>query len=163
MIIRDFEERDVPAANAITNEVIIHTPIHFAYEPASDAEFAAVWRKGREKFPWLAAEEDGRFLGYCKAGTWRERDAYRFTVETGVYVAPEAQRKGAARAMYLELFRRLKKMNIRMVIAGVTLPNDASVRLHEALGFAKVGDFKAVGRKFDAWHDVGFWQLDLGA
>ena len=91
MLVRDFRQSDVAPANALTNDVILRTPIHFAYEPASDAEFEGVWRKGREKFPWLAAEDEGRFLGYCKAGTWRERDAYRRTVETGVYVIEDGR------------------------------------------------------------------------
>ena len=162
MIVRDFRESDVTPANALTNEVILRTAIHFAYEPASDADFAAMWRKGSEKFPWLAGEDQGRFLGYCKAGIWRDRDAYRRTVETGIYVAADARGKGVGRAMYQVLFSRLRQAGIRTVVAGITLPNDASVRLHEGLGFQKVGVFRAVGYKFDAWHDVGFWQIDFG-
>lgn len=161
IVVRDFVAADVAPANALTNHFIIHTAIHFAFQPATDDEFAAVWRKGSAKFPWLAAEADGRFAGYCKAGTWRERDAYAGTVETGIYVAPDFHRRGVARALYVALFERLRRDGYRIVIAGVTLPNDASVRLHEAIGFRPVGVFHAVGRKFDAWHDVGFWELDL--
>lgn len=161
MIIRDFTEADVAPANALVNDVILQTPIHFATAPATDAEFAAMWNKSRENFPWLAAEDSGGFLGYCKAGTWRERDAYSRTVETAVYVVSNARRRGTGRALYQELFARLRDGGFRTAVAGITLPNEASVLLHEAMGFQHVGVFKAVGFKFDAWHDVGFWQIDF--
>ncbi|MCK6456499.1 MAG: N-acetyltransferase family protein [Phycisphaerae bacterium] len=161
MVVRDFAESDVAPANALTNHYIRHTAIHFAFAPATDAQFAEVWRAGRRCFPWLAAEIDGRFAGYCKAATWRDRDAYARTVESGIYVVPELQRRGVARRLYEALFERLRAARFRTVIAGVTLPNEASVRLHEAVGFQYVGVYRAVGCKFGAWHDVGFWQLDL--
>lgn len=161
MLVREFSEGDVASANALTNYYIVHTAIHFGSSPAADEEFAATWRAGASRFPWLAADDEGRFVGYCKAGTWRERDAYRRTVETGIYVDPSAQRRGVGRALYCELFRRLRKAGFHTVVAGITLPNEPSVRLHEALGFRRVGVFQAVGYKFGAWHDVGFWQLDL--
>ncbi|MFO0973639.1 MAG: N-acetyltransferase family protein [Phycisphaerae bacterium] len=159
--VRTFRASDVAPANALTNWYIEHTAVHFAFAPAPDAEFAATWEKYRERYPWLAAEVNGAFAGYCKAGLWRERDAYSRTVEAGVYVVQTLHRRGVARALYAELFRRLRAGSFHTVIAGITLPNEASVRLHEAIGFEKVGVFRAVGRKFDAWHDVGFWQIDL--
>lgn len=162
MIIRDFNESDVAAANAITNEVIRTTPIHFAYEPATDEVFRAYWEKGRAAGPWLAAEVDGAFAGYCKAGPWRDRDAYRFTVETGIYISPAYQGRGVGRALYRALFERLRAAGFHQVVAGITLPNEASVRLHEAVGFQYVGRFREVGWKFDRWHDVGWWELTLG-
>jgi L-amino acid N-acyltransferase YncA len=159
----DFEARHVAPACALTNHFIVHTTIHFGAEPSTDEAFGAQWEKGRARFPWLAAEVDGRFAGYCKAGVWRERDAYARTVETGIYVTDEARGRGVGRALYRSLFARLKAQGVRVVVAGITLPNDPSVRLHEAVGFRRVGTFHAVGFKFGAWHDVGFWELDLGA
>lgn len=161
--VRDFAAPDVAAANALTNHFIEHTSIHFGSAPARDEDFRALWEKGRERFPWLAAEVNGRFAGYCKAGMWRERDAYARTVEAGIYVTEDARGKGVGKALYEALFTRLRAAGFRAVVAGVTLPNEASVRLHESCGFRKVGVFHAVGYKFGAWHDVGFWELDLNA
>jgi L-amino acid N-acyltransferase YncA len=159
MLVRDFCESDVGPANALVNEVIAESAIHFSYSPASDEEFRRSWLAGRAAFPWLAAEVDGRFAGYCKAGPWRERDAYRFTVETGIYIVRAFRGRGVGKALYAALFDRLRAAGVHAVIAGVTLPNDASVRLHESVGFRYVGTFAEVGWKFDQWHDVGFWQL----
>jgi phosphinothricin acetyltransferase len=161
MLIREFKESDVAPANALTNHYIEHTVVHFAFTPAADQQFAEVWQKGREKFPWLAAEVDGKFAGYAKGATWRERDAYKYTVEVGIYMMQFVQGKGLGKILYLDLLKRLKRLGFHTAIGGVTMPNEASVRLHETLGFSSVGVYKQVGRKFDAWHDVGFWQIDL--
>lgn len=161
MLIREFADRDVAPANELTNSFIRDTVVHFGYTPATDDEFAAVWREGRTKYPWLVGEVSGQFMGYAKAGVWRTRDAYQFTAEAGIYMVPEARGKGLGRTLYIELLERLRAAGFHSVIGGVTLPNEASVRLHESIGFRKVGDFREVGRKFDAWHDVGFWQIDL--
>jgi len=161
-LVRDFEARDVAPANALTNHFIAHTSTHFGSVAATDEAFAAAWEKGRARYPWLAAEVDGRFAGYAKAGVWRERDAYARTAETGLYVADGLRGRGVGRALYAVLLQRLRAMGFHTVVAGVTLPNEASVRLHEAVGFRPVGVFHAVGHKFGAWHDVGFWELDLG-
>jgi|CXWL01.1.fsa_nt_gi phosphinothricin acetyltransferase len=163
MLVRTFNESDVPPANALTNHYINHTAVHFALSPATDQEFADVWRKGREKFPWLAIDHQGRFAGYAKAGIWRERDAYKYTVETGIYITQEAQGRGIGKVLYVELLKKLRDAGFHTAIGGLTMPNEASVRLHETLGFKKVGIYTAVGRKFDTWHDVGFWQIDLQA
>jgi len=161
MIIRDFCERDVGPANALTNHFILNTAVHFGTQPATDEQYAEVWRNGSKSYPWLTAEVDGRFTGCARAYRWRERDAYARTVETGIYVAREAQGRGIGRALYATLLERLRAAGFRTAIGGITLPNDSSVRLHETLGFHPVGVFRAVGYKFNAWHDVGFWQIDL--
>jgi L-amino acid N-acyltransferase YncA len=161
MIVRDFEERDVAPACALTNHYIVNTSVHFGYTPYSPDEFRPMWTEGKKSYPWLAAEIDGLFAGYAKAGRWRERDAYRFTAEVGLYISDQFHRRGVGRALYSELFARLRKAGIHTVIGGVTMPNEGSVALHESMGFTKIGIFKEVGRKFDQWHDVGFWQLQL--
>lgn len=160
--IRDFESRDAALANALTNHFIVHTAIHLGVEPATDAEFAALWTAGRERFPWLAAEVDGRFAGYAKAGPWRLREGYAKTVETGIYIAAEARGRGVGKALYAGLLARLRTAGFHRAVAAVTLPNEASVRLHEAVGFCPVGVFREAGWKFGAWRDVGFWEARLG-
>ena len=160
--VRDFDRGDIPAANALTNIFIRETAVHFAAVEATDEAFGAVWEGSRERYPWLAAEVGGAFAGYAKSGVWRERDAYRLTVETTVYVLPRLARRGVGRALMVELLGRLRSAGFHMAIAGVTLPNEGSVGLHESLGFERVGAFPEVGRKFDRWWDVGFWSLRLG-
>lgn len=161
MVIREFNENDVAPANALTNHYIVNTVVHFAAVPATDAEFGAVWRDGRVKFPWLTIEVEGAFGGYAKGATWRTRDAYARTVETGIYISRQLQGLGVGKVLYQALIERLREQGFRIAIGGITLPNDASVRLHETLGFTHAGTFHAVGFKFNQWHDVGFWERDL--
>lgn len=168
MHIRDFAERDVGPACEITNHYIRETAIHFGYEPGTAAEFRAMWMKGITAspiYPWLAAEVTAdagpRFAGYAKAAEFRSRAAYRGTAECGLYLAPDLQARGIGTALYRELLVRLRALGYHTAIGGIALPNEASVRLHEKLGFKYVGTFREVGRKFDQWHDVGFWQLML--
>ena len=116
----------------------------------------------RAAHEWLVAEADGRVVGYAYAGVHRTRKAYQWTAEVSAYVDRSTQRAGVGRELYTELFRRLKERGFRLLVAGVTLPNDASVAFHESFGFEKVGVFKNTGLKFDQWWDVGWWQLDLG-
>ena len=162
IVVRTFEARDVAPANALTNHYIEKTAVHFAYEPAPDAEFEAGWRSGSAQYPWLTAELDGHVIGYAKAGRWRDREAYSRTTETGVYVQPELHGKGVGQALMVALLARLQQTGFRTAIAGIALPNPVSIRLHEALGFKPVGIFRGVGCKFGQWHDVGFWQYDFG-
>jgi L-amino acid N-acyltransferase YncA len=161
LYVRPFTRVDVAPANRVTNHYIRHTAVHFGTEPASDEEFEAGWLEGREQYPWLAAEVGNQFAGYAKAYQWRSREAYRRTAEVGIYVDPSFQRRGVGKALYAELIRACRGMGFRTLVAGIALPNEGSVRLHESCGFVHVGTFQAVGRKFEEWHDVGFWQLML--
>jgi L-amino acid N-acyltransferase YncA len=111
---------------------------------------------------WLVAERDGQVVGYAYGGQHRSRAAYSWTVEVSAYVDRSQHRAGIGRELYLALFDELKRRNFRLMVAGITLPNDASVGFHQALGFARVGAFRNIGLKFDQWWDVGWWQLDLG-
>src|SRR5690606_4590742 len=104
--------------------------------------FAAAWRERSPDHPWLVAEVDGEVVAYAKATRWRDRAAYARTVETTVYVAPEYTGRGHGRAVYGELLRQLRMRAFRTAIGGITLPNPASVRLHEDLGFKHVGTFR---------------------
>jgi L-amino acid N-acyltransferase YncA len=108
--------------------------------------------------PWLVAVEDRRVIGYAYASLWNARSAYRHTVECTAYLAPEATGRGLGTQLYEELFARLRQSGLHTVIAVITLPNPASVALHEKFGLRRAGVFHEVGLKFGAWIDVGYWQ-----
>ena len=162
MPIRPFALDDCGPAAELTNEHIRSTAIHFGTEPQDAAYFEKLWVATRDRYPWVTATtENGTFAGYAKAGVWRERAAYNWTPETGIYIAPGAQGKGLGKALYRALLDELRARGFHSAIGGITLPNEASVRLHEAVGFVHVGTVRHAGWKFGAWHDVGFWQVML--
>jgi phosphinothricin acetyltransferase len=111
--------------------------------------------------PWLVAEIDGEVAGYVYASQHQERAAYRWVVNVAVYLSPQYHRRGLGRALYTSLFSILRAQRYFKAYAGVTLPNAASVGLHEAMGFQSVGVYRGVGYKYGRWLDVGWWQLDL--
>jgi phosphinothricin acetyltransferase len=119
-------------------------------------------RRMRAAHEWLVAERDGAVVGYAYGGVHRAREAYQWTAEVSAYVDRSAQRTGLGRVLYTELFERLRRRGFRLLVAGITLPNDASVGIHEALGFERVGVYTSIGWKSGEWWDVGWWQLDLG-
>jgi len=114
-----------------------------------------------KQFPYLIFEEEGAVIGYAYASTFRDRISYRFTVESTVYVHPNHFGKGIGEKLYQELLTQIKSHGFHVVIGVITLPNEASVRLHEKVGFKKAGHFTEVGYKFEKWMDVGFWELQL--
>ena len=126
-------------------------------------EFAARVQKALGGWAWLVAETADGVAGYAYGTRWRERPAYSRTVETSVYLSAEFQGRGIGRALYRALLEDLTAKGFHTAVAGIALPNDASEALHRALGFEKVGVFRAVGRKFGAWHDVSWWQRPLAA
>jgi L-amino acid N-acyltransferase YncA len=111
---------------------------------------------------WLVAEQKGQVVGYAYGGQHRARKAYDSTAEVSAYVDRNVHRGGVGRELYLALFDQLKRRGFRLLVAGITLPNEASVGFHQSLGFQRVGVFKNIGFKFGEWWDVGWWQLDLG-
>lgn len=156
-MLRPAQAEDFAAIAAITNHYI-PTAIHFGYEPVTGDALAQQWRDGQGRYPWFVVTDDDVVCGYAKAGVWRARDAYRWTAEVGLYLAPSHHRRGLGRALYGAVLDRLAATGFRSAIGGVTLPNAASVALHRALGFDHVGTFREVGWKLDAWHDVAFFQ-----
>jgi len=160
-VIRLAEDEDAEALLAIYAPIVRDTPISFELVPPSAAELRTRLRAILERTPWLVCAAEGGVWGYAYAGPFRARPAYQWTVEATVYVAEGHRQKGVARALYTALLASLRFLGYKMVYAGIALPNPASVRTHEALGFAPVGVFKAAGYKFGRWHDVGFWQLAL--
>jgi len=161
-VIRLARDEDVPALLEIYAPIVRDTAISFELAPPSEAELRARVRAILEKTPWLVCAEGGAVCGYAYAGPFRARPAYQWTAEATVYVAEAHRGKGMARALYTALFAGLRLLGYRRVYAGIALPNPASVRMHEALGFAPVGVFTGAGFKLGRWHDVGFWQLSLG-
>lgn len=163
MAIRPARDEDFAALTTITNHYITTSTIHFAYEPLGPDELLAQWHGYRERFPWLVTEVDGEVRGYAKAGTWRARAAYDWTAETGIYIADAARGRGLGKPLYVALLAALTERGFHSAVAGITLPNDASVALHEALGFTACGVVKDAGWKHGGWHAVSFWQKLLAA
>lgn len=164
MHLRDAIPDDAPAIAAIYNPYITDTTISFEEEPVHDAEMARrVAEVQAAGLPWLVAEADGAVIGYAYATKWRVRHAYRHSVESSVYLAPAAARRGVGTALYEALLERLRAGGYHLVIGGIALPNAASVALHEKMGYEKAAHFKEVGYKFGRWLDVGYWQKILAA
>ncbi|MCK6480167.1 MAG: N-acetyltransferase family protein [Planctomycetes bacterium] len=161
--IRLATEADAPAMAALYAPVVRGTAISFELEPPDADEFRRRLREVLRLAPWLVLEREGGILGYAYGTSFRARPAYRFAVETAIYVRSDAHRTGVGRALYGALLPCLERQGFRRAIAGVTLPNAPSVGLHEALGFRPAGRFSRVGWKFGRWHDVGFWERDLGS
>lgn len=161
LTIRPPEARDFDAIARLINHFIEHTSIHFGDRPLAPEEHQRDYEANADRFPWYVAEMHGRFAGYAKSSVWRARAAYSRSCETSVYIEAEFHRTGVARALYQRLLDDLRERGFHVAVAGTTLPNDPSVRFHEAMGFRPVGTFHEVGRKFDQWHDVGFFELKL--
>jgi L-amino acid N-acyltransferase YncA len=160
-MIRAATPDDASAIAAIYNHYIATTTISFEERAVTPDEMAQRIRDVTTTLPWLVLEEDGRITGYAYATRWRVRSAYRFSAETSVYVEQGQGGKGIGTALYTALLEELRRREIHMAIGGIAQPNPASVALHERLGFVKVAHFKEVGRKFDRWIDVGYWELPL--
>lgn len=161
MAIRLATPDDGAAVAAIYAPVVRDTVISFEVDPPSVAEMAARIAATLPHYPYLVAEEAGRVVGYAYAGAHRARAAYGWSVEPSVYVAAGAQGRGVGRALYMPLFAILRAQGFASAYAGATLPNDASLGLHRAMGFEDVGVFRQVGFKHGRWHDVWWGALDL--
>lgn len=159
--IRLATEDDADAIAAIYAPVVLETPVSFELVPPDADEMRRRMREILKVGPYLVREDEGRVVGYAYAGSFRARPAYRFTVETSIYVHADARGRGVGRSLYGVLLPCLVAQGFRRAIAGVTLPNAASVGLHESVGFRPVGVFHDVGFKFGTWHDVGFWEMQL--
>jgi phosphinothricin acetyltransferase len=164
MLIRDADsQRDAAACAEIYAPYVRDTPISLEDRAPSAQEIAARIETTTQTHPWLVAQDREELIGYAYATRHRERACYRWATDVAVYVAPQSQRRGVGRALYETLFTLLTDQGFQMACAGITLPNQASVGLHESLGFQPVGVYKKIGRKFGAWHDVGWWQRPLSA
>jgi L-amino acid N-acyltransferase YncA len=152
---------DAAGVQAIYAPIVRDTAISFELEPPTVAEMQQRIVETLEHLPWLVCEQHLDILGYVYASRHRARPAYQWSVDVSVYVHPNARRMGVGQALYRSLFAILALQGFCQAYAGITLPNPASVGLHESLGFQPVGVYRAVGYKLGAWHDVGWWQLSL--
>lgn len=158
-MIRQAKPSDASQLANIYNHYVLNTIITFEMVPTSNTVMAEKIAITMERYPWLVFEEDDEILGYAYATEWKPRGAYKSTVESTVYLKLNQSGKGLGNRLYTELISQLKVLNIHSVIGGIGLPNEASIVLHEKLGFKKVAHFKEVGYKFDKWVDVAYWQL----
>jgi len=153
---------DAGAIARIYNHYIVHTAISFEEEPVSTEHMAQrIAGVLSSSLPWLVAEQQERIVGYAYAGKWKGRYAYRHSVETSVYLDPAFVGRRIGTQLYLALLDRLLERSIHVAIGGIALPNEASIALHERVGFVKVAHFREVGYKFGRWIDVGYWQRVL--
>lgn len=159
--IRLAQTTDAPAIQAIYAPIVRDTVISFEYEVPSVAEMQRRIQDVLVMRPWLVFESEGRVQGYAYARPYRERAAYAWGVEAGIYVDGAAQKRGIGRQLYATLFDVLRALGYYQVWASATVPNEASERLHAGMGFELVGRFPAAGYKFGQWHDSVFWRLPL--
>jgi phosphinothricin acetyltransferase len=161
--VRDARADDLAALTAIYNHYIVHTPITFDLKEY-DPEQRRPWLEehqpsGRHRL--LVATDDSGILGYASTSRWRAKAAYDPTVETSVYVRHDAVGRGIGSTLYTALFDAIATEDVNTIVAGMTLPNDASRALHAKFGFREVGVFSRVGRKFGRYWDVGWFQRPL--
>ncbi|AJQ83373.1 arsinothricin resistance N-acetyltransferase ArsN1 family B [Xanthomonas oryzae] len=146
----------------IYNYYIANTRITFEMDPVTSVEMAKRIADVQSiGLPWLVALEGDQVVGYAYATQWRARKAYQSSVESTVYLADGHRGRGLGTALYGKLIEELRGLELHAIIGGVAQPNDASARLHEALGFKKVAHFEQVGYKLGQWVDVAYWQLLL--
>jgi L-amino acid N-acyltransferase YncA len=158
-MIRLATNDDADAIASIYRPYVEHS--HFTFEETAPGRAEIAERMTSPIRPWLVAEERGRIVGYASTSPLRNRAAYRWSVETGIYLAPSAQGRGIGRALLDAHLELLERRGFVTAIAGISLPNDASVALHEKLGFTLSGIERGVGFKNGRWIDVGRWQRDL--
>lgn len=161
MKIRLAEPADAAGILAIYEPIVRETATSFELEPPGEEEMRRRIESTLERRPWLVCAADGIVAGYAYAAAHRERAAYQWSTETSVYVHPDHRRRGVARGLYTALLAALRAQGFANALAGITLPNPASVGFHEACGFRWIGAYSSVGYKLGAWHDVGWLQLWL--
>ena len=159
MNLRRVNFEDAAQIAEIYNYYIQNTHHTFETESISVAEMQKRIDEIIGDYPYLVAAENGEILGYAYAAKYKTRSGYRHSVEVSVYVKNNVQQKGIGTRLYQKLFDELWQTDVHAVIAGIALPNDASIIFHERLGFEKVAHFKDVGYKLGRWIDVGYWEL----
>lgn len=159
--IRLAQTRDAAEVAAIYEPYVTDSSVSFEWEPPDAKEIAARISKVLESKPWLVYLVDGAVAGYAYASSHRDRAAYQWSVEVSAYTHPQYRRAGIARALYEQLFLMLAGQGYYNAYAGITLPNDASVGFHAALGFEPIGVYRKIGFKHGQWHDVAWFARAL--
>ena len=160
--VRSAVPEDAGAVAAIYSHYAVNTIITFEEEAVPEEAMRARMLEITRSYPWLVAEDGAGVAGYAYAYPWKARAAYRHTVESGIYLRPDALGRGWGTRLYGELLHRLEDGGVHAVIAGIAMPNPASIALHEKMGFVPCGRFPQVGFKLGRWIDVGYWGRILG-
>lgn len=156
--IRKVTESDYAAITDIYNHYIAHSLVTFEEKELLLEEMTQRIGTISSKYPYLITLYKNEVVAYAYANEWKSRSAYRFTVETSIYVKKGFEGRGIGFGLYKALLNETQNAGFKHLIGGITLPNEASVKLHESLGFEKVGVFRNVGFKFNQWADVGYWE-----
>ncbi len=160
-MIRAFQQKGLYAIVDILNYYVKNDVCIFQVEPYSFEEIEAKFKCILPTYPVFIQEHNDNVVGFAYGARWRDKPAYAKSVETTIYVHPEYKHAGIGEPLYRKLIETLTQMDFHLLVAGMTMPNLGSQRLHEKLGFEKVGVFKDAGMKFGQWHSVGFWQKIL--
>ncbi len=160
-MIREVTLEDSAEIAAIYNWYIENTSITFEVENVSPQEMARRIADYTGENPFLVLEQEGEIIGYAYACAWKARHAYSLSRETSIYLLPDYYGRGHGSRLYQRLIDEIRKTRVHVLLAGIALPNEGSIALHEKLGFSKVGELDEVGRKFDSYVNVGYWQLTL--
>jgi phosphinothricin acetyltransferase len=163
MIIRFATPKDAGEVREIYAPFCERTPVSFETEAPSVAQMRQRINQTLKSLPWLVCERQGAVIGYAYSSRHRERAGYRWSVDVSVYVRDGHRGQGIGRALYQSLFAILRLQGFRNILAGISLPNPASVGLHESMGMRQIGVYPRIGFKCGRWHDVGWWQLSLCA
>jgi phosphinothricin acetyltransferase len=161
MKIRSCSSSDIPAICAIYNHYIAHTIITFEEIPLAVTQMQERVNAYTQSYPWLVCEDAGEIVGYAYASKWKERSAYKHTAEVTVYLKHGATQKGYGSALYAQLIEQLKAQGCHVLLGCLSIPNEPSAKLHERFGFKQIAHFSEVGRKFERWIDVVYWQKVL--
>jgi L-amino acid N-acyltransferase YncA len=160
-VIRACHPSDASQICEIYNYYVRETVVTFEEVPVAERDMAQRIGDVTERLPWLVCEQNGRVVGYAYAAAWKARSAYRFSVESTIYLSPDFAGRGMSSDLYGALIADLRSRDVHCAVGGIALPNAASIALHEKLGFVRIGQFKEIGWKFGKWVDVGYWELVL--
>ena len=161
-MIRSVNKNDAAQLAKIYNYYIKNTIVTFEEHEIEVLEMVKrISENQASNLPWIVFEEDGNILGFAYSSNWKSRCSYRFSVEVTVYLDHECKGRGIGSQLYEELIKQIKELKYHALLGGISLPNEASIKLHEKFGFKKVAQFKEVGFKFNKFIDVGYWELVL--
>jgi phosphinothricin acetyltransferase len=158
VIIRPAKVTDLPAIVEIENHEIVHGSAHFATTPVTLGQAQVAFKKAAGRYPWFVAVDEV-VIGFARCSGWKARESYQWTAEVGIYVRPERHGKGVGHALYESLFPAMRSCGLRTILAGIALPNPASIKLHESFGMKHVGTLPCAGFKHERWVDVGYWAV----
>ncbi len=160
-MIRSVQTEDSAAICQIYNHYVLSSCASFEEQPVSVDTMAQRIAEISARFPWLVYEQQSEVVAYAYLSAWKPRSAYRFSAESSIYLAPKVLSKGLGKQLYQKLLQQLDDYPISTVLAGISLPNQASEGLHQSLGFRKVAELEKVGNKFGRWINIAYWQLQI--